>query len=211
VSDTSAAAALEVGRLLFARECRFLRGAATLDAMPETTLPEVAFAGRSNAGKSSLLNALTGRKSLARVSVTPGRTREINFFDLGGRLMMTDLPGYGFARVSKADAARWNELIFAYLRVRPNLRRVALLIDARRGLMKSDIDVMNLLDQAAASYQLIFTKADKVKAPELNEVVRRTVEESRRHAAAHPELFATSALTGQGIPELRAALAALAT
>jgi GTP-binding protein len=204
------ALALEEGRLLFARECRFLRGAATLDALPETSLPEVAFAGRSNAGKSSLLNALTGRKSLARVSVTPGRTREINFFELGGRLMLADLPGYGFARVSKADAARWNELIFAYLRGRANLRRVALLIDARRGPMKSDIDVMNILDQAAASYQLVLTKADKLKPSELAEVARRTLEESRRHGAAHPEIFTTSAVTFQGIPEFRAAVAALA-
>jgi GTP-binding protein len=212
VSERSEAelAALEEGRLLFARECTFLRGAGSLDSIPESRLPEVAFAGRSNAGKSSLLNALTGRKSLARVSVTPGRTREINFFELGGRLMLADLPGYGFARVSKAEAARWNDLIFAYLRGRPNLRRVALLIDARRGPMESDLAVMKLMDEAAVSYQLVLTKVDKLKAAERKEVTKSTLAESQRHAAAYPEILATSALSGEGIPDLRAALTALA-
>jgi GTP-binding protein len=210
VSEHARGEALEEGRLLFARECDFVRGIASLDALPGTRLPEIAFAGRSNAGKSSLLNALTGRKTLARVSVTPGRTREINFFELGGRLMLADLPGYGYARVSKADSARWNELIFAYLRGRPNLRRVVLLIDSRRGPMQSDIAVMKLLDEAAVSYQLVLTKMDKLRAAERKEVTRATLAESQRHAAAHPEILATSALSGEGIAELRAALAALA-
>src|ERR1041384_7465139 len=145
-SRRARAEALEQGRLLFAQECEFVRGAADLGGIPVTKLPEIAFAGRSNVGKSSLVNALTGRKTLARVSNTPGRTREINFFNLGGRLMLADLPGYGYAKVSKADHARWTELIFAYLRKRALLRRVVLLIDARRGVLKNDADVMALLD-----------------------------------------------------------------
>jgi GTP-binding protein len=201
----------EEGRVLFAQQCDFVRGAANLDDIPLSGLTEVAFVGRSNVGKSSLVNALTGRKTLARVSNTPGRTREINFFDLGGRLMLADLPGYGYAKVSKADSARWTELIFAYLRGRPNLRRAVLLIDSRRGPLPNDIEVMDLLDRAAVSYQLVLTKVDKLKPAELNAVEASTDAESRRHAAAHPELIVTSAETGAGIPSLRAALAALAS
>jgi len=202
--------ALEQGRILFSQACEFLRGAAELEHIPEARLPEVAFAGRSNVGKSSLVNALTARKSLARVSNTPGRTREINFFDLGNRLMLADLPGYDYARVSKADSARWTELVFAYLRGRPNLRRVILLIDSRRGLLDNDLEAMALLDQAAVSYQLVLTKADKLKPKELTEIANEIANQSKRHGAAHPEILATSAETGQGIPELRTALAALA-
>jgi GTP-binding protein len=210
--DTKARArAEEDGRVLFAQQCDFVRGAATLDDIPPTRLPEVAFVGRSNVGKSSLVNALTGRKTLARVSNTPGRTREINFFNLGGRLMLADLPGYGYAKVSKTEHARWTELIFAYLRGRPNLRRAVLLIDARRGPLPNDIEVMELLDRAAVSYQLVLTKVDKLKAAELRDAEAKTDAESRRHAAAHPELIATSAQTGDGIPLLRAALASLAS
>src|SRR5215472_5850489 len=196
--------ALEEGRILFSQACEFLRGASQLENIPEARLPEVAFAGRSNVGKSSLINALTGRKSLARVSNTPGRTREINFFDLGNRLMLADLPGYGYARVSKVDSARWTELVFAYLRGRPNLRRVILLIDSRRGLLENDVEAMELLDQAAVSYQLVLTKADKLKPKELTEIENAIANASKRHGAAHPEILATSAFSGQGIPELRA-------
>jgi GTP-binding protein len=199
----------ERGRLLFAQACDFVLGAANLDGIPPAELPEVAFVGRSNVGKSSLVNALTGRKTLARVSNTPGRTREINFFRLGGRLMLADLPGYGYARVSKADSARWTELIFAYLRGRPNLRRAVLLIDSRRGLTPNDTDVMGLLDRAAVSYQLVLTKSDKLKPGELAKVESKTLQDSLRHGAAHPELVVTSAVLGQGIAELRARLAAL--
>ncbi len=202
--------ALEDGRLLFSQACDFLRGAAALDDIPPGNLPEVAFAGRSNVGKSSLVNALTGRKSLARVSNTPGRTREINFFMLGGRLMLADLPGYGYARASKTDTARWTELVFAYLRGRPNLRRVILLIDSRRGLLDNDLEAMALLDKAAVSYQLVLTKSDKLRPKELTDIEDSVLEASKRHGAAHPEILATSAHLGQGIPELRAALAALA-
>ena len=201
----------EAGRLLFAQACDFVLGAATLDNIPQTRLPEVAFVGRSNVGKSSLVNALTGRKTLARVSNTPGRTREINFFNLGGRLMLADLPGYGYAKVSKAEHARWTELFFAYLRGRPNLRRAVVLIDARRAPLPNDIEVMELLDRAAVSYQLVLTKVDKLKPAELKDAAAKTDAESRRHAAAHPELIATSAETGEGIASLRAALAALAS
>jgi len=200
----------EHGRLLFAQGCEFVRGAASLDGIPTTRIPEVAFCGRSNVGKSSLLNALTGRKTLARVSNTPGRTREINFFRLGDRLMLADLPGYGSAQVSNADSARWTELIFAYLRGRPNLRRVVLLIDSRRGPLPQDVEVMDLLDSSAVSYQLVLTKIDKLKPGELAQIEAQTAEESRRHGAAHPELFVTSAEKGEGIAQLRAALAALA-
>jgi GTP-binding protein len=208
--EAPAREALEEGRLLFSQTCDFLRGAAALDDIPPGTLTEVAFAGRSNVGKSSLVNALTGRKSLARVSNTPGRTREINFFLLGGRLMLADLPGYGYARVSKTDSARWTELVFAYLRGRPNLRRVILLIDSRRGLLENDEETMALLDKAAVSYQIVLTKTDKLKPKELTEIEEQILTASKRHGAAHPEILATSALSGQGIPELRAALAALA-
>jgi len=202
--------AIERGRLLFAKPCVFVLGAARLQDIPEGSLIEVAFAGRSNVGKSSLLNAVTGRKSLARVSDTPGRTRELNFFRLDDQLMLTDLPGYGFARVSKADSAHWTQLVMDYLRGRPNLRRVILLIDSRRGLLKNDIEVMELLDRAAVSYQLVLTKADKLKPAELAQIESKVMTESVRHGAAYPELLATSSVTGRGISELRAALAELA-
>jgi len=202
--------AVEKGRLLFAKACEFVLGAAKLDHIPDSRLPEVAFAGRSNVGKSSLVNALTGRKTLARVSNTPGRTREINFFRLDDTLMLADLPGYGFARASKAQSEQWAGLIFEYLRGRPTLRRVILLIDARRGLLKNDVEVMTLLDRAAVSYQLVLTKTDKLKPAELAAITARVETESRTHGAAHPDLIATSALTGEGIPRLRAELGALA-
>ena len=184
-------------------------GAAEIDGIPPGVLPEIAFAGRSNAGKSSLLNALTTRGSLARVSNTPGRTRQINFFRLGNAAMLADLPGYGWARVSKVEAASWNELIFAYLQGRANLRRVMLLIDSRRGIMKNDVEVMGLLDRAAVSYQLVLTKADKTRPAELAAVEARTLQDSLKHGAAHPEIMVTSSLSGAGLPELRAAIAAL--
>ena len=177
--------ALESGRLLFAKSCDFVLGAAKLDHIPVSRLPEIAFAGRSNVGKSSLVNALTGRKTLARVSNTPGRTREINFFRLGDRLMLADLPGYGFARASKAQSEQWAGLIFEYLRGRPNLRRVILLIDSRRGLLENDVEVMTLLDRAAVSYQLILTKTDKLKPDELTAVASRVaaaVADARRRS-----------------------------
>jgi GTP-binding protein len=208
VSD--AAEALEDGRLLFARECRFLRGARTADQLPPPEHPEVAFAGRSNVGKSSLLNALTGRKTLARTSNTPGRTQEINFFLLDERLCLVDLPGYGYARASKGEIGRWNRLIDDYLRGRPNLKRVCLLIDARHGLKPSDEEVMEGLDKAAVSYQAVLTKADKAKPDELAGILDALAARLRKRPAAHPQIIATSAASGAGVPELRAALAAFA-
>jgi len=204
------ASALEDGRLLFAKKCTFIAGAASLDALPPSGADEIAFAGRSNAGKSSLLNALTGRSRLARVSQTPGRTRQINFFDLGGRLTIADLPGYGFARASKKDAAQWNALVFDYLRGRPSLRRVMLLVDSRRGLMPADLKVMALMDEAAVSYQLVLTKADKLSDAAVGSIGEKVLKEAARHGAAHPELLATSSETGRGIEDMRAVVAAFA-
>ena len=203
--------ALAAGRLLFARECTFLTAAAREDQLPELGLPEVAFAGRSNVGKSSLLNALTGRKSLARTSRTPGRTQQINFFGLDGRLILVDLPGYGYARAAKMDVERWSELTRRYLKGRAQLRRICLLIDSRHGLKPSDRNIMAALDEAAASYQIIFTKTDKIKPAACEELTRRTAEILAKHPAAYPDCVATSAVSGLGIADLRASLAMLAT
>jgi GTP-binding protein len=198
----------EAARRLFAQECRFVIGAASLDVLPEPTLPEVAFAGRSNVGKSSLINALTGRSTLARASNTPGRTRQINFFRLDDALMLVDLPGYGYARAPKTEIAAWTALIDAYLRGRVPLRRLLLLIDARHGLKDSDRELMKMLDGAAVSYQGVLTKIDK--ADDLESVRGEVSAELATHVAAHPDLLATSAVTGAGIDEAREAIAALA-
>jgi GTP-binding protein len=208
---SDAAAALEAGRRLFAQPCRFVAGTTTVEALPPPGLPEIAFAGRSNVGKSSLINALTGHRALARVSHTPGRTQQINFFDLAGRLMLVDLPGYGFAAVGRRQSGAWTRLISLYLRGRATLRRLCLLIDARHGLKESDRATMAALDGAALSYQLVLTKTDKVSESALAELRQRLSAELARHGAAHPEIIATSAHEGQGIEALRAALAALST
>lgn len=199
----------EAARKLFAGPCDFVWGATNPQNFPPESLNEIAFVGRSNAGKSSLVNALTGRKSLARVSQTPGATRQINFFNLGGRLMLVDLPGYGFAKRSKTEAQQWQEMIFAYLRSRARLRRVLLLVDARRGVMDSDRQVMDLLDQAAVSYGLVLTKADELKPADRATALGAAAQEAGRHTAALAEVQLTSALKGDGIPELRTHLAAL--
>jgi len=208
-SQQLTAAALEAGRKLFAQECRFVIGAAKEAQLPTPGQPEIGFAGRSNVGKSSLLNALAGRKSLARVSGTPGATRQLNFFDLGGRAYLVDLPGYGFARAGKQDIAEWNSLIRAYLRGRASLRRLCLLIDARRGVGEPDRKIRALLDEAAQSYQLVLTKTDKLPEKAVAEVVETLQRETAGRGACHPEVLATSAETGAGIPELRAVLAAV--
>jgi GTP-binding protein len=200
----------ETARKLFAGACDFFWGASSADNLPPVTLPEVAFVGRSNVGKSSLINALTGRKALARVSNTPGRTREINFFNLGGKLNLVDLPGYGYAKASKTLAAEWQRMIFAYLQGRASLKRVALLIDARRGVGEVDREVMKLLDKAAVSYLLVLTKLDQLKQDEAAQVLETTLQESRKHVAAYPGVEGTSALKGQGLEGLRVHLAALA-
>ena len=202
--------ALTAARKLFAGPCEFVWGTGSIDSLPPQSLPEVAFVGRSNAGKSSLVNALTGRKTLARVSQTPGRTREINFFRLGERLMLVDLPGYGYAKASRSLAAEWQRLIFAYLRGRANLRRVVLLMDGRRGVMDLDRAVMDLLDSAAVSYCLSLTKIDKVPPQERAGLLSDIMAQARQHTAAYPEVFATSALKSEGLDTLKVELAALA-
>lgn len=199
-----------LAKKLFAGEAKFVWGAQSVEGLPPQKLPEFAFAGRSNVGKSSLINALTGRKALARVSQTPGRTREINFFDLGGKLMLVDLPGYGYAKASKALAAEWQDMIFAYLRGRASLKRVVLLIDARRGVMDVDQAVMQLLDRSAVSYVVVLTKTDALKPAELAKVRDAVEAEAKKHTAAYPALFATSAEKATGLGDVQCHLAALA-
>lgn len=208
----SSIAYLARGEALFKGPCTFVKGVVRVADLAPDGRPEVAFAGRSNVGKSSLINALAGRKSLARVSVTPGRTRELNFFTLGneGKLLLVDMPGYGYARASKAEVKGWTRLIRDYLKGRRELKRVFLLIDARHGLKESDRDIMTLMDEAAVSYQAVLTKADKPKAAELVAIEAKVSEELAKRPAAYPQLIVTSARTGTGIPELRAAIASLA-
>ena len=199
---------LEEARVLFARECRFLMGAAKLEQLPPADLPEVAFAGRSNVGKSSLINALTGRHDLARASNAPGRTREVNLFLLDERVRLADLPGYGFARADKKSVARFQNLGRQYLRGRPNLKRVYLLIDARHGLKPPDREALDALDLAAVSYHVVLTKADKVRpASDLAQVEAETLKALARRPAAFPRVAVTSSATGAGMAELRAEVA----
>ena len=202
---------LEVGRKLFAREATFLRGVAKLDQLPPAGLPEVAFAGRSNVGKSSLINALTGRTSLARTSNTPGRTQEINLFDLGGRLMLVDLPGYGFAQAPKEVVERWTRLVFAYLRGRPSLMRVCLLIDGRHGLKKADEEAIELLGKAAVPFQLVLTKTDLVRKADLEALTFELETRLAKQVGALPRPILTSAKAREGVDLLRASLAKLAS
>ena len=197
------AAAIEAGRLLFAAECQFFHGAQKLEQLPLPGLPEVAFAGRSNVGKSSLVNALTGHNTLARTSSQPGRTRQLNFFDLGARLTLVDMPGYGYAQAAKEIKADWQGMMFDYLRGRPTLQRVYLLIDARHGVKDSDHETMKNLDSAAVSYRILLTKTDQLRGAEIPEAIAEAEAATRKHGAAHPEVMATSSESGFGIPELR--------
>jgi GTP-binding protein len=202
------AEALEAARILFAREARFVMGAAKIEQLPAPDLPEVAFAGRSNVGKSSLINALVGRHGLARASTEPGRTREVNFFILDERLRLVDLPGYGFAKVSRSTAKTFQNLGRDYLRGRVNLSRVYLLIDSRHGLKPPDAEALDALDKAAVSYQIVLTKADKLRpASSINDVLAATAEAIRKRPAAYPEVLATSSDSAAGLPELRLAVA----
>jgi GTP-binding protein len=201
------------GEALCKGPCTFVKGVVRIDDLPQDGRPEVAFAGRSNVGKSSLINALTGRTSLARVSVTPGRTRELNFYTLGKdpAFTLVDMPGYGYAQASKSAIKGWTRLIRDYLKGRRELKRVFLLIDARHGIKPNDVETMELLDEAAVSYQVILTKADKSKASELAAVQAKVASDLAKHPAAYPEMLTTSARMGSGIPELRAAVASLAS
>ena len=195
---------MEAGRKLFAGPCDFFFAAAKSDGLPPVGPPEVAFAGRSNVGKSSLINALTNRSALARTSNTPGRTQELIFFDLGGKATLVDMPGYGYAAVSKAKSASWGSLVRDYLRGRSSLMRVFVMVDGRHGLKESDHETMRALDSAAVSYAVVLTKRDEVNAADQAPRIEATLEALRKHPAAYPEVDFTSSRTGEGIPELRA-------
>ncbi len=201
---------IEAGRLFFARPWQFIAGTPKAADLPVADAIEVAFAGRSNVGKSSLINALTGRTALARTSNTPGRTRELNLFSAEAGVAIVDMPGYGYARAAKTEVAAWTRTVFDYLRGRPRLRRVYVLIDARHGLKPNDAEALDTLDKAAVSYQIVLTKADKVKAGALPQVIAAVAAGIVKRPAAHPHVLATSSTTGGGIAELRAEIAGLA-
>ena len=208
MTDPAPEDAIEAARKTFAGPIAFLKSAPALHFLPDATVPEVAFAGRSNVGKSSLLNALTGRKALARTSVTPGRTQELNFFEVGEPLAfrLVDMPGYGFAKAPKDMVKKWRFLVNDFLRGRAVLKRTLVLVDSRHGLKEVDREMLDMLDAAAVSYRLVLTKADKVKPTALAETIAATAADARKRPAAHPEVLATSSETGLGIPELRAAV-----
>jgi GTP-binding protein len=204
----------EAGRLLFAREAEFIIGAAELQQLPEGDRLEICFAGRSNVGKSSLINALTGRKNLARASNTPGRTQQLNYFALNhpdiAKLYMVDLPGYGYAKAPKSEVERWQGVLRGYLSGRASLRRCFLLIDSRHGIKAVDQEIMEMLDVAAVSYQIVLTKADKIKAAAMDKVIEETARAIAKRPAAYPQMIVTSAEQQEGIGDLRAAVARLA-
>lgn len=200
----------EDGRLLFARPATFMLSVVSLESLPPPDLPEICFAGRSNVGKSSLINALTNIKGLARASNTPGRTRELNYFNLSDRIRLVDLPGYGYARASKSLIADWTKLTRQFLRGRAPLRRVFLLIDTRRGIKETDIEIMAMLDEAAVPYQIVLTKADKLKKDELDAVFKQAKNKIAKRPAAHPEVLLTSSEKKTGLEMLKAEIARLA-
>lgn len=193
----------EQARKVFSGSCDFMLGVASLTQLPEANLPEIAFAGRSNVGKSTLLNVLTGRNTLARTSNTPGRTQQLNYFNLNGLMHIVDMPGYGYAKVSKEKSASWTKLIFSYLRGRPTLRCVFVLIDSRHGFKSSDLELMFALDKAAVSYRIILTKCDKVKNQHLGKLLLETKESVKQHPAAYPEILPVSSIKKTGIADLQ--------
>ena len=201
---------IEKGRLLFARDVTFMLSAVSLDTLPSARLPEICFAGRSNVGKSSLINALTNRKGLARASNTPGRTRELNYFNIDERLFVVDLPGYGYAKASKSDIARWTKLTREFLFGRASLRRVFLLIDSRHGTKENDIELMNMLDETAVTYQIVLTKIDKIKKTEIDKVQTKTTALIAKRPAAYPKIIHTSSEKKSGLDELRSTIASIA-
>ena len=200
---------IDAGRRLFGGPSRFIKGVAKLEQLPPVKGVEIAFAGRSNVGKSSLINALTGVNGLARASNTPGRTRELNFFDVNEALTLVDMPGYGYAKASKAEVKAWQSVLKGYLRGRPGLTRAFVLIDSRHGILKTDEEMLDLLDEAAVTYQIVLTKTDKVKPAELAKVQEQVSASVKKHPAAFPQIHATSSEKGLGIPELRAEIAGL--
>jgi len=207
--DEFSPAQLEEARKIFAGPCDFMWGSADLAQLPPPDFSEIAFAGRSNVGKSSLVNALTNRNTLAKTSNTPGRTQQLNFFNLGGLLYLVDMPGYGYAKVSKDVRDNWDNLIFQYLQGRPNLRAVLILIDSRHGLKETDVHLMDLLDKAAVNYRVVLTKSDRAAKKELAAMEEKVMAALKKHPAAYPLIHATSAEKGIGLEELRAALIAL--
>ena len=209
-TDGPEEAALENGRLLFAGACDCIAAANNMKVLPPEGLPEICFAGRSNVGKSSLINALTGRKTLARTSQTPGRTRQLIFFSLADRIQLVDLPGYGYAAAPKADIKAWTGLTRKFLAGRPSLQRVFLLIDSRRGVGRADQEIMGLLDEAAVSWAVVLTKSDKLKPAQIDKIVKDSSVTISRHVAAYPEIFTTSSETKDGIEYLRAHIAGFA-
>ncbi len=201
---------IEQGRLLLAGPVDFMLSVVSMQTLPPPDLPEICFAGRSNVGKSSLINALTGRNKLARASNTPGRTRELNYFNVGGRIHIVDLPGYGYARASKTDIAKWTRLTRQFLRGRATLRRVFLLIDSRRGVKDPDLEIMDMLDETAVPYQIVLTKIDKLKKGELEKIILQVKSKIERRPAAHPEMIITSSEKKTGLEFLKAEIVGLA-